>query len=64
MEEKLAAGAGERQVAEFVEHHEVHTGELGGERAGLADAALLLQPVHRIAPGGPCRTKLGTTPTL
>ena len=36
MEEQLTARAGERQLAELVEHHEVEPGELDGQRASCA----------------------------
>ncbi len=44
MERQLAARAGERRRAELVEDDGLETSELGGERAGLADAGLLLEP--------------------
>jgi hypothetical protein len=48
MEQKLAAALGERQIAELVEDDEVEAGELAGERARLALAALLLEAVDQI----------------
>ena len=48
MEQKLAAGLGERQVAELIEDDEIDAGELAGERAGLAVAALLLEAIDQI----------------
>jgi len=48
MEQKLAAGLGERQVAELVEDDEIEAAKLVGERAGLAVAALLLEAVDQI----------------
>ena len=47
MEQQLAAGAGERQVAELVEHDELEPGELGSQGPDLADPGLLLKPVHK-----------------
>ena len=48
MEQSLAAGLGERQIAQLVEDHEVETGELGGQGPGLAVAGLVLQLVDQI----------------
>ena len=48
MEQELAAGLGERQVAELVEDDEIEAGKLVGERAGLAVAALVLEAVDQI----------------
>lgn len=47
VEQQLAAGAGEREVAELVEHDDLEPGELIGEFAGLAKAALLLEAVTK-----------------
>ena len=55
MEQQLAAGAGERQVAELVEDDDVEAGELRRERAGpfdfaqdmLAEAGFLLRRFTR-----------------
>jgi len=43
MEQQLPARAGERQVAQFVEDHDVEPAELGGHGAGLADTGLFLE---------------------
>ena len=44
VEQQLSARSGERQVAQFVEDHDVKPAELGGHGTGLADASLLLEP--------------------
>jgi|SRR6187402_2993331 len=46
VEQQLAAGAGERQAAELVEHDEDEPGKLGRQRSGLADPGIFLKPVH------------------
>lgn len=51
VEQELAAALRERQVAEFIEHHQVDTGELAGQGAGLAGTALRLEPVGEIDGG-------------
>ena len=51
VEQELAAALRERQVAEFIEHHQVDTGELAGQGAGLAGTALCLEPVGQIDGG-------------
>ena len=43
MEQQPPARAGERQVAQFVEDHDVEPAELGGHGAGLADTGLFLE---------------------
>src|SRR4029079_14589677 len=48
MKEELAAGLGERQIAELVEHDEVHAGEVIGQPPLSAGAGLTLQPVHQV----------------
>ena len=48
VEEQLAAGLGEWQVAEFVENDEVLAGEIVGEPALPTIAALGLEPVYEI----------------
>src|SRR4051794_16442607 len=48
MKEELAAGLGEGQIAELVEHDEVHAGEVIGEPSLPAGAGLALQPVHQV----------------
>ena len=48
MEEQLAAGPGERQIAEFVEHDEVLAGQVIGNPALAAIAALGLEPIDQI----------------
>lgn len=40
----MVARAGERQVAQSIEDHEVEPAQLGGHGVGLADAGLLLEP--------------------
>jgi hypothetical protein len=37
VEQELPAGSGERQTAQFIEHHEVEPAEPGGYGAGLSD---------------------------
>ena len=48
MKEELAAGLSKRQIAERVEHDEVHAGEVIGEPSLPAGAGLALQPVHQV----------------
>src|SRR3954447_8326320 len=48
MKEELAAGLSKRQIAELVEHDEVHAGEVIGEPSLPAGAGLALQPVHQV----------------
>ena len=48
MEQKLAAGLGERQIAEFVEDDEVETGQVVGNPALSAASALGLKAVDEI----------------
>ena len=48
MEEALAAGLGEGQIAQLVEDDEIQARELGGQSAGAALAGFLLEPVHQI----------------
>ena len=48
MEQQLAARLGERQIAEFVEHHQINAGELLGQPAGDAGASLGLQTVDQV----------------
>ena len=48
MEEELAVGLGEGQIAELVENREVHAGEVIGEPALPAAADLALQPIDEI----------------
>src|SRR3954469_18637584 len=48
MKEELAAGLSKRQIAEFVEHDEVHAGEVVGEPPLPTGAGLALQPVHQV----------------
>jgi hypothetical protein len=47
-EQKLPAGSGERQIAHFIEHHEIEPAELGGDGAGLPDAGFFLEPGDEI----------------
>jgi len=48
MEQQLAAGLGEGQVAEFVDDDEVDPGELVDEGAGATVAQLALQAVDEV----------------
>ena len=48
MEEELAAGLGEGQIAEFIEDDEVHAGEVIGEPALPAVAGLGFEPIDEI----------------
>ena len=48
MEQQLAAGLGEGQIAEFVEHDEVHAGEIIGHASLAAGAGLGLEPVDEV----------------
>ena len=43
MEEQLAAGLSERQIAELVEHDEIHAGEIFGKPPLPVGAGLVLQ---------------------
>ena len=48
MEEQLAAGLGEGQIAEFVEHDEVEAGEIIGDAPLAAGAGFALEPVDEV----------------
>jgi hypothetical protein len=48
MEEELAAGLGEGQIAEFIEDDEVHAGEVIGEPALASVAGLGFEPIDEI----------------
>ena len=48
MEQELAAGLGEGQVAELVEDDEVHAGEVIGEPALASVAGLGFEPIDEI----------------
>ena len=48
MEQELAAGLSERQIAEFVENEEVHSGELIGDPTLPSVTGLSLEPVDEI----------------
>ena len=48
MEEELAAGLGEGQIAEFVENDEVHAGEMIGDPALPTVAGLGFEPIDEI----------------
>jgi len=48
MEEELAAGLGEGQIAEFIEDDEVHAGEVIGEPSLPAVAGFGFQPIDEI----------------
>jgi len=48
VEQELAAGLGEGQIAEFIEYDEVHAGEMIGEPPLPSVASLGLEPVDEI----------------
>src|SRR5215213_6040670 len=48
MEQKLSAGLSERQIAEFIEHDEVHAAQMIGEPPLTSIAGLGLEPVDEI----------------
>jgi hypothetical protein len=48
VEQQLAAGLGERQLAEFVENDEVHPSQAIGEPALPAITGLEFQPIDEI----------------
>jgi hypothetical protein len=48
MKEQLAAGLGEREIAEFVEHDEVKPGQIIGEPALSAGARFAFQAIDEI----------------
>jgi hypothetical protein len=48
VEQELATGLGERQIAEFIEDDEVHAGQMIGEASLPAVAGLGLQPIDEI----------------
>ena len=48
VEEQLAPGSSERQIAQLVEHHEIKPDELRSQMPGFAQAGLFLQTVHQI----------------
>src|ERR1041385_8247352 len=48
MKEQLSAGLSKRQIAEFVEHDEVHAGEVVGEPALPAGTGPALPPGHPV----------------
>jgi hypothetical protein len=48
MEEQLPAGLREGEIAEFIEHDEVETGQVVGDAALPAGAGLGLEPVDQI----------------
>jgi putative transposase len=60
VEQELTAALRERQVAEFIEHHQDDTGKLVGQGAGLAGMALRLEPVGQVDGG----EELRWTPNL
>jgi hypothetical protein len=51
VEEQLAAGLGEREIAEFVENDEVHAGEIVGDAALASGARLGFEPVDEVDGG-------------
>ena len=48
MEEQLATGLGEGEIAEFIEHDEVEPGQVIGNLALAAGAGLGVEPVDQI----------------
>jgi hypothetical protein len=48
VEQELAAGLGEGQIAEFIEEDEVHAGEMIGEPPLPSVGSLGLEPVDEI----------------
>ena len=48
VEKQLATGVSEGQIAEFVEHDQVHAGEIFGEPALSIGAGFVLQPVDEV----------------
>ena len=48
VEQELPAGSGERQITQFIEHHEIESAELGGDGSGFADTRLFLEPGDEI----------------
>src|SRR5690348_7375111 len=48
MKEELAASLSKRQIAELVEHDEVHAGEIIGKPSLPAGAGLALQPIYQV----------------
>jgi hypothetical protein len=51
MEEQLAAGLGEREIAEFIEDDEVETGQVIGQAALPARTGFALQPIDEVDDG-------------
>src|SRR4029077_5243065 len=51
MEEQLAAGLGEREIAEFVEDDEVEPGQVIGEAALPAGTGFTFQPINEVDDG-------------
>ena len=52
MEQELPAGLGERQVAKFIEHDQVMSGQVLHQPAAPVVELLLLQLVHQKNSGG------------
>src|SRR5215813_767742 len=48
MEEQLAASLSERQIAEFVEHDKIETGQIIGEPSLPVGTSFALQPIDEI----------------
>lgn len=48
MEQELSAGSGERQVAQFIEDHQIEPAKLGGDGTGLPDAGFWLESGNEI----------------
>src|SRR5262249_13409287 len=51
MKEQLAAGLGERQIAELVEHDEVEPGQVIGQATLPSSAGFALQPIDEVDDG-------------
>ena len=48
MEQELSASLGERQVAKFIQHHQIQSGETLGQFAAPSVQLLLLQLVDQV----------------
>ena len=48
VEQQLAAGQGERKIAQFVEDNEIEPGHLGRKRSGLSDPGLLFKAIDQV----------------
>jgi hypothetical protein len=63
MEQELAAGLGEGQIAEFVENDEVETGQIIGEPPLAAGARLGLETIDQIDGGEEAPARAGANAT-